>query len=152
MMLWKCCTQYASKFGILRSGHRAGKSQFSFQPQRRQGQRMSNECTIALISHGRKAMLKILHTKLQEYGNHELANVQAGFIKGRGMRNQSPTSVGWSKKQESSRETSISTLLMMPKLLTVWITINCEKSERDRNTRSPYLHPEKSACRLRSKS
>ena len=54
-----------------------------------------------------------------------------------------PTSIGSSKKQESSRKTSISALLTMPKPLTVWITINCGKSERDGNTRPPDLPLEK---------
>ena len=59
--------------------------------------------------------------------NRELPEVQAGFRKGRGMENKLPTSVGSSKKQESFKKTSISALLTMPKLLTVWITINCGK-------------------------
>ena len=63
-----------------------------------------------------------------------------------------PTSAGSSKKQPSSRKTSISALLTMPKLLTVWITINCGNSSRDGNTRSPDLPLEKSVCRSRSNS
>ena len=59
--------------------------------------------------------------------NHELPDVQAGFRKGRGNRDQIITSTGSSKNQESSRETSTSALLTMPKPLTVWITINCGK-------------------------
>ena len=56
-----------------------------------------------------------------------LPDVQAGFRKGRGPDIKLPTSAGSSKKQESSRKTSISALLIMPKPLTVWITINCGK-------------------------
>ena len=85
----------------------------------------SNYCTIAHISHASKVTLKILQARLQQYVNHELPNVQAGFRKGRGTRDQLPTSAGSWKKQESSRKTSISALLTMPKPLTVWITINC---------------------------
>ena len=59
--------------------------------------------------------------------NCELPDVQAAFRKGRGTRDKLPTSVGSLKKQESSRKTSISALLTMPKPLTVWITINCGK-------------------------
>ena len=59
--------------------------------------------------------------------NRELPDVQAGFRKGRGTRDQIPTSAGSWEKQESSRKTSISALLTMPKPLTVWITINCGK-------------------------
>ena len=63
-----------------------------------------------------------------------------------------PTSVESSKKQESSRKTSTSALLTVPKPLTVWITINCGNSERDGNTRPPDLPLEKSVCRSGSKS
>ena len=87
----------------------------------------SNYCTIALISHASKVMLKILQARLQQYVNHELPDVQAGFRKGRGTRDQIPTSVGSSKSQDSSRKTSISALLTMPKPLTSWITTNCGK-------------------------
>ena len=72
-------------------------------------------------------MLKILQAKLQQYVNHELPDVQAGFRKGRGTRDQTAQIAGSLKKQESSRKTSISALLTMPKPLTVWITINCGK-------------------------
>ena len=71
-------------------------------------------------------MLKILQARLQQYMNHEFPGVQADFRKGRETRDQ-PTSAGLSKKQESSRKTSISALLTMPKPLTVWITINYGK-------------------------
>ena len=83
--------------------------------------------TVALISHASKVMLKILQARLQQYVNHELPDVQAGFRKGRGMRDQIPNIAGSAKKQESSRKTSISALLTMPKPLTVWITINSGK-------------------------
>ena len=74
-----------------------------------------------------KVMLKILQARLQQYMNHELPDVQAGFRKGRGTRDQI-ANIYWSlKKQESSRKTSISALLTIPEPLTVWITINCEK-------------------------
>ena len=72
-------------------------------------------------------MLKILQARLQQYTNQELPDVQAGFRKGRGTRDQIPTSAGSSKKQESSRKTSTSALLTMPKPLTMWITTNCGK-------------------------
>ena len=87
----------------------------------------SNYHTIALISHAIKVMLKILQARLQQYANHELPDVQAGFRKGRGTRDQI-ANIRWIvEKQESSRKTSISALLTMPMLLTVWITINCGK-------------------------
>ena len=92
-MLWKCCTQYASKFGKLNSDHRTGKGQFSFQSQRKAMPRKampecSNYHTIALSSHTSKLMLKILQARLQQYVNHELPDVQTGFRKSRGTRDQ----------------------------------------------------------------
>ena len=86
-----------------------------------------NCCTIALISHAIKVMLKFLQAGLQQYVNHELPDVQAGFRKGRGTRDQVANICWIIKKQESSRKTSTSVLLTMPKPLTVWITINCGK-------------------------
>ena len=83
---------------------------------------VKNYHTIALISHINKVMLKILQARLQQYMNRELQDVQAGFRKGRGTRDQI-ANIRW-KKQESSRKTSISALLTMPKPLTLWITIN----------------------------
>ena len=83
--------------------------------------------TQLLISHASKVMLKILQAKLQQYVNHELPDVQASFRKAEEPEIKLPTSAGSWKKQESSRKTSISVLLMMPKPLTVWITINCGK-------------------------
>ena len=83
----------------------------------------------------------------------ELPDVQAGFRKGRGnCLFLWPTSAGSWKKQESSRKTSISALLTMSKPLTVWITINCGKSERDGNIRPPDLPLEKPICRSGSNS
>ena len=87
----------------------------------------SNYHTIALISHASKVMLKILQVRLQQYMNHELPDVQAGFRKGREPEIKLPTSAGSWKKQESSRKTSISALLTMPKTLTVWIIRNWGK-------------------------
>ena len=87
----------------------------------------SNYHTIALISHASKVMLKILQARLQQYVNHELPDVQAGFEKAEEPEIKLPTSAGSWKKQESSIKTSISALLTIPKPLTVWITINCGK-------------------------
>ena len=73
-------------------------------------------------------MLKILQARLQQYMNRELPDVQTGFRKGRGTRDQT-ANICWImlKKQQSSRKTSISALLTMPKPLIVWITVNCRK-------------------------
>ena len=91
-------------------------------PKKGNAKECSNYRTTALISHASKVMFKILQGRLQQYVNCEFPDVQAGFRKGR-----LPTSPGSSKKQQSSRNTSISALLTMPKPLTVWITINCGK-------------------------
>ena len=72
-------------------------------------------------------MLKILQARLQQYVNCELPDVQVGFRKGKKPEIKLPTSVGSSKKQESSRKTSTSALLITPKPLAVWITTNCGK-------------------------
>ena len=93
-------------------------------PKKGNAKECSSYCTIALISHASKVMLKILQARLQQYMNRELPNVQADFRKGRGTRDKT---AGSSKKQENSRKPSISALLTMPKPLTVWISINCGK-------------------------
>ena len=85
-------------------------------PKKGNAKECSNYCTIALISHASKVMLKILQARLQEYVNCELPDVQAGFRKGEEPEIKLPTSAGSSKKQESSRKTSISALLTMPNL------------------------------------
>ena len=82
---------------------------------------------VALISHASKVMLKILQARLQQHLNNEIPDVEAGLRKGRETRYQTANILWIIKKQESSRKTSISALLTIPKPLTVWITINCEK-------------------------
>ena len=88
MMLLKCCTQCASKFGKLSSGHRTGNVSFPSDPKEKQCQRMFKIPHIALISHASKLMFKIFQARLQQYMNQDLPEVQAGFRKGRGIRNQ----------------------------------------------------------------
>ena len=74
-------------------------------------------------------MLKILQARLQQYLNRELPDVQAGFIKGRGIRDEI-ANIHWiTEKQESSRKASTSALLTMPKPLTVWITTKFKRWE-----------------------
>ena len=88
-MLFKCCIQYASKFGKLSSGHRTGKlSVFIPIPKKGNTKECSNYHTIALISQASKLMFKILQARLQQYVNRELPDVQAEFRKGRGTRDQ----------------------------------------------------------------
>ena len=72
-------------------------------------------------------MLKILQARLQRYMNCELPDVQAGFRKGRGTRDQI-ANIRWiMEKAREFQKTSISALLTLPKPLTLWITINCGK-------------------------
>ena len=105
-------------------------------PKERQYQRMFKLLHIALISHASKVMLKILQARLQQYVNHELPDVEAGFRKGRGSRDQI-ANIRWiiekarefqeKTNKQTNKQTSISALLTMPKPLSVWITINCGK-------------------------
>jgi len=82
-------------------------------------------------------MLKILQARLQKYINRELPDVQTGFRKCRGTRDQI-TNIHWIiKKQENSRKISTSASVTTLKPLTMWITTNLENSERDGNTRPP---------------
>ena len=96
-------------------------------PKKGNAKECSNYRTSTLISHTSKVMLKIPQFRFQQYVNCELPDVQAGFRKGRGTRDQI-ANIRWiMEKQESSRKTSISALLTMPKPLTVRIMINCGK-------------------------
>ena len=96
-------------------------------PKKGNAKECSNYHTIALFSHASKIMLKILQARLQQYVNHELPDVQAGFRKGRGTRDQIANICWIIEKAREFRKTSISALLTMSKPLTVWFTINCGK-------------------------
>ena len=87
----------------------------------------ANHWTVAVITHTSKVMLKILRAKLQQYANQELPDVQAGFRKERGTRNQIANIPGSQRKLGNFRKTSTSVSLTMLKLLTVWIIKNCGK-------------------------
>ena len=116
-------------------------------PKKGNAKEYSNYHTTALISHASKVMLKILQTRLQQYIHCKLPDVQAGFRKGREKPEiKLPTSVGSSKKQESSRKIFTSALLTTPKHL-CGSQQTVENSERDGNTRPPDMPPEKSVCR-----
>jgi len=95
-------------------------------PKKDNAKECSNYRTIALISHTSKVMLKILQAKLQQYMNCELPDVQAGFRKGRGTRDQI-AKIRWIIEKAREFQEKTSALLIMPKPLTVWITANCEK-------------------------
>ena len=123
-----CWIQYASKLGKFSSCHRTWKRSV-FIPVLKKGnaKECSHYCTIALISHTSKLMLKILQARLQQYVNWELQMFKLVLEKAEKPEIKLPASIGWSKKQESSRKTSASALLTTPKPLTVWITTNCGK-------------------------
>ena len=103
------------------------RSIFTPVPKKGNAKECSNYCTMALISHTRKVMLKILQAWLQQYMNHELQKLKLVLQKTEEPEIKLPTSDGSSKKLESSRKASTSALLTMPNPLTVWITINCGK-------------------------
>ena len=129
MILLNWCTHYVSKFGKLSNGHKPGKGQFLFQSQRKvMPKKCSNYCTIALTSQASKVMLKILQARLQQYVNRELPDVQAGFRKGRGTRDQI-ANIHWIIEKARAFQKNIYFCFIdyMPKPLTVWITINCGK-------------------------
>ena len=127
MTLWKCCTQYVSIFGTLSSGHRTGKDEFSFQSQRKAMPKNAQTTAQLHSSHTRKVMLKILQARLQQYVNRQLPDVQAGFRKGRGTRDQI-ANIRWIIKQAREFQKNIYFCFIdYAKPLTVWITINCGK-------------------------
>ena len=99
------------------------KVSFDSNPKEGHCQRMFKRHTTALVSHASKVMLKILQDRLQQYVNQEFPDIQAGFRKGRGTRDQM-ANIRWIIKQEMFRKTSTFALLTMTKPLTVWITIN----------------------------
>ena len=147
-MLQKCCTQYASTFGKLSSGHRTGKGPFSFQSQRKaMPKKCSNYHTIALISHSRKMMLNILQAKLQQYVNCELPDVQAGFRKGRGTKDQI-ANIHWIIKK--AREFQNICFIDYTKAFDCVGHNKLWKILQEMGI--PDLPPEKSVCRSRSNS
>ena len=153
MMLWKCCTQYASKFGKLSSGHRTGKmSVFIPIPKKDNAKESSNYCTTALISHASKVMLKVLQARLQQYAIHELTDAHAGFRKGRGTRSNCQHSFDHLKSKRVPEE---NLLLLYWLCQSLWPCVSqqtVDNSLRDGNIRPPDLPPEKSVCRSRSNS
>ena len=152
MMLWKCCTQYASKFGKLSSGHKTGKGQFSFQSQRKATKECSNYRTTALISHTSKIMLKILQARLQQYVNCELPDVRARFRKGRGTREQMANTCWIIEKAREFQKSIYLCFIYYTKTFECVTHNKLENSTRDGNTRPPDLPLEISVCRSGSNS
>ena len=104
MMLLKCCIQYASKFGKLSSGHRDWKRSI---PKKGNANKCSNSSTLVFNLHAGKVMLKILQVRLQQYVNWELPDVQAGFRKGKGIRDQI-ANIRWIMEKAREFQKSIS--------------------------------------------
>ena len=95
-------------------------------PKKGNAKECSNYCTIALISHTSKVMLKIRQARLQQYVNRELPNVQAGFRKGRGTRDQTANICWIMEKAKEFKKNVYFSFIDYAKVL-VWITINCGK-------------------------
>ena len=128
------------------------KVSFHSNPKKGNAKECSNYCTVALISHTSKIMLKILQASLQQYMNHELPDVQAGFRKGRGTRDQI-ANICWI--MERAREFQKNIYFCFIDYVKAFDGVDhkkLENSERDGNTRPPDLPPEKPACRSRSNS
>ena len=125
MMLWKCYTQYASKFGKLSSGHRTGKGQFLFQSQRKAMPKNAQTTTQLHSSHTLvKWCLKFSKPGFSNTWTMNLQIFKLVLVKAEEPEIKLATSARSWKKQESSRKTSISALSTMPKPLSVWIKIN----------------------------
>ena len=99
---------------------------YSANPKETSAKECSNYYTIALISHACKVMLKILEARLQQYMNHELSDVQDGFRKGRGTRDQIPNIRGIIEKAREFQRNIYFCFIDYAKVF-VWITINCGK-------------------------
>ena len=128
------------------------KVSFHSNPKERQCKECSDYCTIALISHASKVMLKILQARLQLYLNLNFQLFKLIFEKAEEPEIKLPTSAGSLKKQESSRKTSISALLAMPKPLTLDHNKLWKILDEMGIPESPYLPPAKLVCRSRSNS
>ena len=152
MMLRKCCTQYASKFGKLSSGHRTGKGQF-FIPIPKKGNAKNVQTTTQLhhCTHYQK-MLKILQARLQLYVNWELSDVQDGFRKGRGTRDQIANICWIIEKTREVQKHIYFCFIDYSKAFDCVDHNKLKNSSRDGNTRPSDLPLEKSVCRSRSNS
>ena len=154
-MLLKHCTQYASKFGRLSSGWEKQdwkNSAFIPVPKKGNAKECKNHHPITLISHASKIMQKILQARLQQCVNQEPQDVQVGFRKGRGTRDQI-ANIHWII--EKAREFQKNVYLCFTDYTKAfdWVDHNkLGKSKRDGNTRPLHLPSEKSVCRSRSNS
>ena len=128
------------------------RSDFIPIPKKGNAKECSNYCTVALISHASKVMLKILQARLQQYVNRELPDVQAEFRKGRGTRDQI-ANIPWI--MERAREFQKNIYFCFVDYAKAFDCVDhnkLENSERDGNTRPPNLPLEKPVCRSGSNS
>ena len=150
MMLWRCCTQYASKFGKLSSGHRTGKGQFSFQSQRKsipKNAQMHSSHTLA------KWCSKFSKPDLNSRWTVNFQMFQLDLEKSEEPEIKLPTFIGSLKKQENSRKKHL--LLHYWLCQSLWLCGSqqtVENSSRAVSTKPPDLPLEKSVCRSRSNS
>ena len=121
-------------------------------PKKSNAKECSNHCTIALISHASKVILKILQARLQQYMNCELPDVQAGFRKGRGTRDQIANICCIMEKAREFQKNIYFCLIDYAKAVDCVDHNKLENSERDGNTRPPDLPLEKPICRSGSNS
>ena len=147
-MLWKCCTLCQQIWKTQPWPQDWKKSVFIPIPKKGNAKECSNYHTIALISHASKVMLKILQARLQQYVNREIPDVQAGFRKGRGNRDQI-TNICWIREKAREFQKNINFCLIdyAKAFDCVDHRKTVENSERDGNTRPPDLPLEKPVCR-----
>ena len=128
------------------------KVSFHYIPKKCNVKECSNYYTVALISHTSKVMLKILQARLQQYVNHELPDIQAGFRKSRGTRDEI-ANIRWII--EKARKFQKNIYFCFTEYAKAFDCVDHNKQKnflRDGHTRSPYLPPEKSVCSSRSNS
>ena len=128
------------------------RSVFILIPKKGNAKECSNYCTIALISHASKVMLKILQVRLQQYMDHELPDVQAGFRKGRGTTDQTANICWIIKKAREFQKNFYFCFIDYTKSFDCVDHNKLWKIFRDGNTRPLDLPPEISACRPKSNS
>ena len=152
-MLWKHCTQYASNFGNLSSGHRTGKGQFSFQSQRKAMPKNAQTTAQLQSSH----MLAKKYSKFSKLGFNSTWTMNFQMFKlvlekAEEPEIRLPTSAGSPKKQQSSRKHLLLLFWLCQSLWLCGSQQTVENSQRDENTRPSDLPPEKFVCRSKSNS
>ena len=151
-VLLKGYTQYACIWKTEQWPQDWKRSAFIPIPKKGNAKECSNYCTIALISHHSKVILKILQARLNSMWINNFQMLKLDLEKAEKPEIKLPTFVGSSKKAREFQKTSTSALLTVPKPLIVWIKQTVENSLRDGNNRPPYLPPEKSVWGSRSNS